>query len=80
MLEDRASNAYKNFIEAYCVFNEVFEGIVSLESVFEMPYPMFNDILLKQINRKKKQKEEFDRRQGKMKAGTKFPAVGQRIK
>jgi hypothetical protein len=80
MQEGRASKAYKHFVEAYCVFNDIFEGLISLEDVFNMPYPMFNDILMKQIQRKKKQKDEFEKKQGKYRGGVSTPKVGQQVK
>jgi len=71
MQVNRASKSYKDFVEVVCAYYDVFGGLVSMEDVLNTPYPLFYDVLIKQFERKKKQKEKIDQERGKLK-GTNY--------
>ena len=37
-------------------------------TILEMPYPLYNDIILKQIEEKKREKKQYDQKMSQMKA------------
>jgi hypothetical protein len=59
MQDNRASKSYKNFVEVICVYMDTFEGIISIDEILRTPYPLFYDVLLKQLERKKKKQERL---------------------
>jgi hypothetical protein len=38
---------------------DTFEGIISIDEILRTPYPLFYDVLLKQLERKKKKLERL---------------------
>lgn len=71
MQDNRASKSYKNFTEVVCAYFDAFGGLISMDEILNTPYPLFYDVLLKQFERKKKQKEKIDQQRGIMK-GTNY--------
>ena len=69
--ENRASNYYHDFVETFCVYNDLFEGCVSVQEIFDTPYPVYRDIILTQIKRKKKQNELLKQQQSNQQRTTK---------
>jgi len=52
---------------------DTFEGMISMDDILNTPYPLFYDVLLKQLQRKKKRQEKLDQERGKMR-GTNYKA------
>lgn len=52
---------------------DAFEGVVSMEKILNTPYPLFYDVLMKQLERKKKRQEKLNQQQDKM-VGTNYKA------
>jgi len=50
-------------LKHFCVYNDLFEGCVSVQEVFDTPYPVYRDIILTQIKRKKKQNDLLKKQQ-----------------
>lgn len=73
MVTGAASQHYKNFIEIVCAYLDMFEGMVSINEILQTPYPIFQDVIEKQLQRKKKQREIIEKQQGLMK-GTNLKA------
>lgn len=73
MQDNRASKAYKNFVEVVCVYMDAFEGIVSMEDILNTPYPLFYDVLIKQLERKKKRQDRLNQQNNKL-VGTNYKA------
>jgi hypothetical protein len=65
----QSDSSYKFFIETFLYYQRLFEYGGSIESVLEMPYCLYNDIILEQIKLKKKELDiktkEMDRSRGK---------------
>jgi hypothetical protein len=61
--EHRASKYYNDFIETFCVYQDLFEGTVSVQDIMETPYPVYRDVILTQIKRRKKQNELLKKQQ-----------------
>jgi len=59
----QSDSSYKFFIETFLYYQRLFEYGGSIESVLEMPYCLYNDIILEQIKLKKK---ELDIKQKEM--------------
>jgi len=75
LVEDRdklAQRVYDNFIESIKVYNTIFDSTPDIVSVLELPYPLYYDLILSQIEDKKKEAQKIEierlRRQSK-----KFP-------
>ncbi len=49
---------------------DAFEGITSMEEILNTPYPLFYDVLSKQLERKKRKQEKMDQQQGKLRGTT----------
>ena len=73
MVTGAASKSYKNFIDIICAYYDMFEGLISINEVLQTPYPLFQDVIEKQIQRKKKQREKIENQRGVMK-GTNYKA------
>jgi len=73
MVTGAASKAYKSFIEIVCAYYDMFEGLISINDVLQTPYPIFQDVIEKQIQRKKKQTEMIENKKNIMR-GTNYKA------
>jgi len=58
LIENRASDAYKNFIDIFIFYQQLFDNSGSISDILNMPYPLFSDIILAQV---KEKKEEYKR-------------------
>jgi len=54
LVENRANNAYNYFIDTYKLYCQLFDGVADIMSILSLPYPLYNDIILSQIEEKKK--------------------------
>ena len=68
LVEGRASKSYKYFIDTFLLYQTLFENGGDLMTILEMPYPLYNDIILKQIEEKKREKKQYDQKMSQMKA------------
>lgn len=57
--------SYNNFIEGFLLYQRLFDYSGTIQDILDLPYSIYNDIILKQINFKKKEKEEI----AKLKSG-----------
>jgi len=73
MQDNRASKSYKNFVDIVCVYMDAFEGIISMEDILNTPYPLFYDVLLKQLERKKKRQDKLNQQNNQL-VGTTYKA------
>ena len=60
MVEHRASKRYKHFVETFIFYQSIFENTGDLNSILQLPYPLYKDIILKQVEEKKREKKELD--------------------
>ena len=49
----------------------LFENSGDPMSIMEMPYPLYNDIILKQIEEKKREKKQYDQKMAQVKSSQK---------
>ena len=68
MVEHRASKYYNYFVDTFIFYQALFEGSGDLNSILNLPYPLYKDIIIKQVEEKKREQKELDK---KMKAKTK---------
>lgn len=57
--------AYDNFISSYLLYQRLFEYSGPIDSVLEMPYSLFNDMIKKQHEYKLKESEEIQESLGR---------------
>jgi len=62
MVEGRAVKNYKYFIDTFLLYQTLFENCGDPLSLLQLPYPLYNDIILKQISEKKKDKKLYDQK------------------
>ena len=55
------SKSYANFIETFLAYQRLFEYSGSIQDILNMPYFIYNDLILKQLDIKRKEKAEYDR-------------------
>ena len=60
MIENRASDAYKNFIDIFIFYQQLFDNSGSVSDVLNMPYPLFSDIILAQVKEKKEEQKRME--------------------
>jgi hypothetical protein len=70
LVEGRASRAYKYFVDTFLLYQALFENAGDPASILSLPYPLYNDIILKQIEEKKKEKQKHDQKMAQMKSKT----------
>jgi SMC interacting uncharacterized protein involved in chromosome segregation len=70
LVEGRASKSYKYFVETFLLYQTLFENAGDPMSILNMPYPLYNDIILKQIEEKKREKTKYDQKMAQMKASS----------
>lgn len=58
--EDSTQVAYTNFIDTFLLYQRLFDYSGTVDNVLELPYCMYNDIILNQIKVKQKEKEELE--------------------
>jgi len=60
LIENRASKAYKNFIDIFIFYKNLFDNNGSIFDVLNMPYPLFSDIILAKNEDMKKRQENVE--------------------
>jgi hypothetical protein len=68
LVEGRASKSYKYFVDTFLLYQVLFENAGDPMSILEMPYPLYNDIILKQIEEKKREKKQHDQKMAQVKS------------
>jgi len=69
-VEGRAAKNYKYFVDTFILYQTLFENGGDPMSLLELPYPLYNDIILKQIAEKKREKKAYDQKMSQMNAKT----------
>ena len=62
MVKHRASKHYKHFVDTFIFYQALFEGSGDLNSILNLPYPLYKDIIIKQVEEKKREKKVFDQK------------------
>lgn len=57
MVEKRASKHYQSFIETFIFYQSIFNGTGDLNSILNLPYPLYRDIILAQVKEKKRERD-----------------------
>ena len=70
MVEGRAAKNYKYFVDTFILYQTLFENCGDPMSLLALPYPLFNDIILKQIEEKKREKKLYDQKMNQMKTSS----------
>lgn len=65
LVEERASKYYKNFVDTFIFYQAIFEGSGDLNSILTLPYPLYKDIILAQVEEEKRKKKVMDSKLGK---------------
>jgi hypothetical protein len=78
LVEGRASKAYKYFVDTFLLYQALFENAGDPASILSLPYPLYNDIILKQIEEKKREKRTHDQKLAQMKSKTGKKTVSRR--
>ena len=60
MIENRASDAYKNFVDIFIFYQQLFDNSGSISDILNMPYPLFSDIILAQVKEKKEEQKRLE--------------------
>jgi hypothetical protein len=71
LVEGRAAKSYKYFIDTFLIYQTLFEYSGDLLSILQLPYPLYDDIILKQIEEKKREKKLYDQKMNQMKFSSK---------
>lgn len=66
MTEGRSAKRYKYFIESLILYQTVFDNSGDIKSILQVPYPLYNDIILKQVEEKRKEKKLQDQRMNQL--------------
>lgn len=61
-MEGRASKNYKKFVEDFLLYQSIFDNNGDLFSILQLPYPLYTDIILRQLDEKKRQQKLLDDR------------------
>jgi hypothetical protein len=63
LVENSWRKNYDIFVDSFVQIRGLYENLdlTDLSSLCELPYPLYNDILLKQIEDNKKQKQNLDK-------------------
>lgn len=59
MVQGRASKHYNYFIETLLLYQQLFDNTGDILSLLNLPYPLYHDIILKQINERRKEKQKL---------------------
>jgi len=62
LVEGRAAKSYKYFVDTFLLYQTLFENAGDPRSILELPYPLYTDIILKQIQEKKQEKKLADQK------------------
>ena len=59
MVQGRASKHYHYFIETLLLYQQLFDNTGDILSLLNLPYPLYHDVILKQIDEKRKEKQRL---------------------
>lgn len=59
MVQGRASKHYNYFIETFLLYQQLFDNTGDILSLLSLPYPLYHDIILKQIDERRKEKQKL---------------------
>jgi hypothetical protein len=62
LVQGRASKHYHYFIDTFLLYQSIFENTGDLNSILSLPYPLYHDVILKQVEEKKKEKNRLDQK------------------
>jgi len=65
MVEGRATKHYNFFVDTFIVYQSLFENSGNLESILNLPYPLYKDIILAQVDEKKREKKKLEEQKNK---------------
>jgi len=54
-VESRASKHYNSFVDTFVFYQTLFNGSGDLNSILNLPYPLYRDIILAQVQEKRKE-------------------------
>lgn len=57
--QDPTEVSYNNFIETFLLYQRLFNYSGTVQEILELPYSIYNDIIIKEIKLKKKEKEDL---------------------
>ena len=63
MVPERSKKNYNYFVDTVLLYQDVFESAVDLGDLLKVPYPLYTDIILKQVEKKKKQQSKIQMEQ-----------------
>jgi hypothetical protein len=61
LVQGRASKHYNYFIETFLLYQQLFDNTGDILSLLTLPYPLYHDIILKQIAERRKEKQKLDK-------------------
>jgi hypothetical protein len=56
LIEGRAAKRYQNFIDTLLLYQTIFESSGDIISLLQLPFPLYTDIILRQVKEKQKEK------------------------
>lgn len=65
-MEGRAAKNYKYFIDTLILYQTLFENCGDPISILNLPYPLYTDIILRQIDEKKREKKVYEQKMQQM--------------
>jgi hypothetical protein len=68
-VQGRASKHYNYFIDTFLLYQSIFDNTGDLVSILNLPYPLYHDVILKQVEEKKKEKSKIDQKLKNQKIG-----------
>lgn len=68
-MQGRASKHYNYFIDTFLLYQSIFDNTGDLVSILNLPYPLYHDVILKQVEEKKKEKSKIDQKLKNQKIG-----------
>lgn len=61
LVPERASKHYKYFIDTFIFYQSIFDNSGDLHNMLNLPYPLYKDVILAQVEEKKREKKELDK-------------------
>lgn len=60
MVENRAVMRYNEIVESLVYYQNIFNGGGDINSLLSLPYPLYKDIILKQVEEKKRERKMME--------------------
>jgi hypothetical protein len=57
LIEDRASKRYHHFIDTLLLYQTIFDGGGDIMSLLQLPFPLYTDVILRQVKEKQREKK-----------------------